>query len=581
MALTQRNTVLNQKAAAHLLRRATFGATKEEIDNFIGLSPKTALQKLFAPTPLPKPPLAEGANLSWTTTPPVRGEDEGKYQEYFKRWWLGQILGANVPKTEKIAFSTREKMVFFLHTFLTTIQETVQSSRALYFQNVLFRKFAFDGDSTSKLSIKELTKKICVDNAMLNLLDGRLNVKNNPNENFSRELLELYTIGKGLTGKIPETSLPGDYVYYTEIDVQQAAKVLTGWDFDITFSTLDTETNIPRGKLKASSSLVPNQHDNTVKTFSSKFSNATISPNPTLLSVSGQPTEASILDEISQLINLLYTQDETAKNVCRKLYRFYVYHDVTTDIDATVIMDMVNILKANNYKIQPVVEALLCSEHFFDLADLSVTNDTFGAIIKSPLDLLSNTLRFFEYELPNFETEKELFYKKTETLLGYLNLQGLNFLNPYDVAGYEAYYQYPLYNRTWINTNALANRYNLIFKLLQVDTKKPEDITIDLVAYVESRFDDSVVLDPKAFTRKLASYLFPLSVENTEITTIRYNWFESEYTKIGNNYPNGAEQYLIFKWNLRDSSEADLMDARGMLQDLFNSLLQSPEYQLM
>ncbi len=581
MALTQRNTVLNQKAAAHLLRRATFGATKEEIDNFIGLSPKTALQKLFAPTPLPKPPLAEGTILSWTTTPPVKGEDEGKYQEYFKRWWLGQILGANVPKTEKLAFSTREKMVFFLHTFLTTIQETVQSSRALYFQNVLFRKFAFDGNSTSKLSIKELTKKICVDNAMLNLLDGRLNVKNNPNENFSRELLELYTIGKGLTGKIPETSLPGDYVYYTEIDVQQAAKVLTGWDFDITFSTLDTETNIPRGKLKVSSSLVPNQHDNTVKTFSSKFSNSTISPNPTLLSASGQPTEASILDEISQLINLLYTQDETAKNVCRKLYRFYVYHDVTTDIDATVIMDMVNILKANNYKIQPVVEALLCSEHFFDLADLSVTNDTFGAIIKSPLDLLSNTLRFFEYELPNFETEKELFYKKTETLLGYLNLQGLNFLNPYDVAGYEAYYQYPLYNRTWINTNALANRYNLIFKLLQVDTKKPEDITIDLVAYVESRFDDSVVLDPKAFTRKLASYLFPLSVENTEITTIRYNWFESEYTKIGNNYPNGAEQYLIFKWNLRDSSEADLMDARGMLQDLFNSLLQSPEYQLM
>jgi hypothetical protein len=101
-----------------------------------------------------------------------------------------------------------EKMVFFYHTHFTTKEEVVQSNQALYHQNELFRYYALG-------NFKELTRKVCLDNAMMIFLDGRDNDRNNVNENFGRELLELYTIGKG-----PQTG-PGDYTHYTEQDVKE------------------------------------------------------------------------------------------------------------------------------------------------------------------------------------------------------------------------------------------------------------------------------------------------------------------------------------------------------------------------
>ncbi len=584
MPLTPYSGTLGKKAAAHLLRRATFGPNKQDIDTFSGYTAATAVSQLFQTVAVPLDPVSGGPNSNsgnvpaagsaWIHAAPIVGEDDNPLQAYIIQWWLGQILASGVSPAQRLSHLTREKLTFFLHSHFTTIQQTVNSSRALYFQNVLLRQYAFDGGANPILNIRDLTKKISIDNAMLLLLDGRLNVKDNPNENYARELIELFTMGKGLSGEIPPTSTPGDYFYFTEQDVKAAAKVLSGFDFDNTFAVIDADTGLPRGKVKiGTSSSLPNQHDPDVKTFSSRWGNATITPIATV------PTEASMLDEIDQLINLIYAQPETAKNICRKIYRFYVYYNITNTIDTTIIASMVSTLTANNFKIQPVIEELLQSQHFFDSATATVDDDNFGAIIKSPLDIVAGTLNFFEYQIPDHSTQPVLFYEKAQALQYKMLTQGMDFMNPNDVAGYDAYFQYPLFNRNWINTNALTQRYNFIYLTMTTDNMDADATTIDLLAYFQLRFPANAT-DPDALIREVISYLLPMYNEGTEISTARLDWFKSQFLKLGGVVPSTQLSFWIFSWNNASTIPHSATDARGMLQDLINATLQTPEYQM-
>jgi len=580
MALVQFSGVLERKRAAHLLRRITYGPNKEEIDTFSALTPAAALNLLFVDTTEPQPPIDLKTGATWVNAPSTAANSaDGTLQEYFKGWWLKQMLAQDVSSSNRLPAMVREKILFFIHTHLTTIQEVVGNSRALYFQNVLFRKYALDGSKAAAINLKELTKKVSIDNAMLILLDGKLNVKGDPNENFGRELIELFTLGKGLPGNTPPSTTQGDYVYYTEDDVKAAALVMSGWDTNTNFTTLDADTGLPRGKAKLNASNTASQHDNTTKQFSARFNNATITPNPALL-IGGLATEASMMDEVSQLIDLIYSQPECPKNICRKIYRYFVYHDIDATLDAAIISELAATFVSNGYKIEPVIRELLGSQHFYDLMDTDVNNDKFGAIIKSPLELITETLQFFEYTVPNYTSQLEAFYKTTDNLFGQLRIMGMNFMNPTDVSGFDAYHQYPMYNRAWISTNSLNRRYNFIFLSMTTDTMMMDGaINIDLYAYAKLRFA-SVATDPDAFIRELISYLFPLAQETTEITTERLNYFKLQFFKLGEALPQGPLAFWQFSWNNGDNIPTSKIDARGMLQDLVNALLQSPEFQL-
>ncbi|MCK5700995.1 MAG: DUF1800 family protein, partial [Cyclobacteriaceae bacterium] len=302
--------VLGPTRAAHLLRRVTFGPTIEQINQFATLTAQEAIILLFDDqVPDPKLPVNPETGQDWLLTGALGSEQSlNELKEHFVMWLIGLAL----DNTQSINFSVREKIVFFLHTHLTTEAEKVGNSRFLYFQNELFRQFAFDGNKPPEISFKNLLKKISVDNAMLRFLDGSQNVKGSPNENYARELMELYAIGRGLEGTFP-TNLPqGDYLNYTEEDVQAAARILSGFKVDDTFSTIDPETNLPRGKAS------PGAHDNADKQFSNRFNNAVISPDPALLQ-NGEPTEESMVDEINQLIEMIAVQQESALYICRKI----------------------------------------------------------------------------------------------------------------------------------------------------------------------------------------------------------------------------------------------------------------------
>lgn len=581
---------LGVKRAAHLLRRATFGATKAQIDAFASLNPGQAIQQLYRqPLPATPPPVDPDTSEPWVIndiTDPEKMEFE--YIEFFKRWFIGQTLSAGVPAASMLPYAAREKLVFFLHTHFTAIAEKINSSRALYYQNQLFRLYALDLLISpivpdDKLNFKELTKKISVDNAMLRLLDGNLNVNGSPNENYARELFELYSIGRGLENSLPPPTGQGDYILFTEQDVQQAARVLSGWNFDNSFSNIDPDTQLPRGIVRGSATHA-SAHDNGIKTFSNRFIDPNtgqpwvIQPNPALLN-GGRATEESALDEISQLIEMIYAQEETARHICRKLYRFFVYHQITDSIENTIIAEMANTFRANNFKLQPVVENLLRSQHFYDAAS-GLSDDKYGGIIKSPLELITGTIRFFNIPVPDMNTHPQEFYAFTGAINSAMENQGLIFYQPFDVAGYDAYHQFPIYNRAWITVNYLANRYAFIRDVVNAEGTGP--FAVNVYNFVRNNINNALAANARNLVIELVRYLFPWADnltfdpdadDNATVTAERMNYFLRAFLSDIDPDPEAA-------WTTRWTGEVGVGTMTSQLQSLFNALMQSPEYQL-
>lgn len=576
MPLAPHSGTLTKKQVAHLLRRATFGATKQQIDLYVNRTPTYVVDQLFRATlPAVPPPIDPLTGQTWVNVASTAANSkDGELETYFLGWFIGQMLNPS------LAYCAREKLVFFLHTHFTTIKSKVASSRALYFQNELFRQYALDDMGGPDINFKELTKKASVDNAMILLLDGYLNVKGSPNENYARELLELYTIGRGREGSLP-TGLPaGDYGVYTEQDVQIGARILSGWDFDDTYTTLDPDTGLPRGKVKGSptNASAHDADENKPKTLSNHFGSFTVTQDP-LLAPGGVATEESALDEISQLVDQIYAQEETAKNICRKIYRFFVYHEITDAIDSTIIQTMANDFRVN-FKIQPIIENLLKSQHFYDSADTAFVNDNFGGIIKSPLDLAIGTFRFFEVPIADMTTSTAEFYEQTGSILESLNEMGMRFFEPIDVSGYDAYSQFPIYNRSWITPNYLALRYKFIDSL--IDERSTSSLNVNTLTWVQANISNATARISTELVKELVSYFFPVPDNLTYddaaddvdsgLTAKRLSYFKVRMLPANTGYTDS-----YWTTNIWDTNS----EVRAALNKLFNSLLQSPEYQLL
>lgn len=595
MPLSPLTETLGVKRAAHLLRRATFGGTKADIDTFANLTPAEAVSRLFDNTIEDVPtPLDTETGQEWVSTGAVEGvtSDDETLRGYFKRWFIGLMMGVgNTVDTQKLAYTTREKLTLFLHIHFTTMEEKVRDSQALFFQNALFRLFAFDrddrmvditdedtGDVTTEIALtnfKELTKKICVDNAMLKFLDGNQNVQGSPNENYAREMFELYTIGRGLEARV--NGMPpagdGDYFTFTEQDVQAAARVLTGFKFDETFANIDQYTGLPRGTAE------PGQHttDPSDKVFSAYFGNTTIDQDATLLDAGGNPTEESMLDEVSQLIDMIFDREETARHICRKLYRYYVYYEIDESLDDDIIADMAATLVANDYKIQPLLEELFQSEHFYEAVSGN-QDDKFGGIIKSPLDLIVNSLTYFDFELPDYSTDLTNFYEVTGSLLDQMGTMGMNFYEPFEVAGYVAYHQFPIYNRNWISTNYLTYRYNFIREIFNQNPQLPYN-------FVQNNFN-AEAQDSKQLIIAFAPYIYPFAenldfeVDGGDLTKERIRYFLQAFLQFTDYNDTATVTQANGDWVSLYSDSSKYLEAGEYVRRLFNAMLQSPEYQL-
>jgi uncharacterized protein (DUF1800 family) len=459
--------------AAHLLRRSTFGPTYAQIKASKDQGLEATVNQLFEFKPSPEPPINYSSQNdpnvaigeTWINAPYSTTVNLLAYRnQSLRAWTIGNMINEGT--------SIQEKMVLFWHNHFVTAE--VNDPKFRYKNIELFREFAW-GD------FKELTKRVTVDPTMLRYLNGRQNTAVSPNENYARELLELFTIGKG------EAVGQGDYTNYTEDDVVQMARVLTGWQ-DVGFGTINPD-------LEVGSIFRPNRHDNEAKVLSHRFDNQVI-------------TDMGA-NEYAHLIDIIFEKDEVARFISRKLYRWFVYYVINDDIEANIIEPMAQILIQNDYNIQPALEALLSSEHFFDMLNV-------GPMIKNPIDFLMSTLKQTEVEFPNNVLLANRFWWQIFRVLPAMQME---YYNPPSVAGWKAYYQEPMFYRMWINSTTLPLRQQLS-NLMLFDGVVQGDfqIIIEPLELVES-LDDP--FDPNNLIKEFGNLFFPNSVTDDQVDILK------------------------------------------------------------
>lgn len=513
------------QTATHLLRRCLFGPTREQVKQSVTLGLAGTIQQLLSIAPLPLPPVnfsyADDPNVpigsTWINAPYTDNLQTGYRRQSLRAWTMQTMLNQGL--------SLREKMWLFWHNHFVT--GDLNDPKYDYHYGNLLRQHALG-------NFKRLTEEITVNPSMLRYLNGNQNTKEAPNENYSRELLELFTIGKG-----PQIA-PGDYTHYTEQDVVQMAKVLTGW--------VDRGFNARR-EIAITSEFINNRHDTGTKSLSSHFQNRTI-------------TNAGDKEYLT-LINIIFEQPEVAKFLVRKLYRWFVYYTIDTDIETNIIEPLANLLREHNYDIAPVLTTLLSSNHFYDA-------EIIGAIIKNPLDFILGSLNQLNIHPPNEELETTYVFN---TLLARASAQQqMEIYNPPDVAGWKAYYQEPVFYRQWINSTTLQQR-KIITDAISTGASNSgglnRNLKIDIIQFI-SEFTDPK--DPNALINEFMALLLPHPISEAQHVALKdillpglpdYEW-TVEYNDYLDN-PNDN--------NLRRSIS-------GKLADLLQAILSMPEYLL-
>jgi hypothetical protein len=477
----------NSARARHLLRRTMFGPSEEDVESAVLLGLDGTLDRLFDEDSIPDPPVkyhpdGSGSNAlddpgakqgeTWINADPFPNVNPPMLRNRVIRARSKSLYAWTILQMHYAGMSIREKLILFWHNhFVTT---SIVPHRE-YFYHMLLR-------SHSLGNFRQLTKEITIDTSMLLYLSGAENTNAAPNENYSRELLELFTVGKGpLIG-------PGDYTNYTEQDVVEMAKVLSGWRVP-RISDPDTLTASFDGRL----------HTPGDKQLSKHFGDVIIHEN-------GE-------DEYEDLIDVIFQQDECSRFIIRKFYRWFVNSNLTPEVEQNVIEPLAQQMRADDYDIAPTLRTLLSSEHFFQST---------ACMIKSPIDLLFSASRAFGAEPPKSGVEEE--YGYAYDLYGMTaELDQAMFDHP-DVAGWKAYYQEPGLDRNWLNNLLLPKRHELCRAIVEGGT-----ITIDgenyriapMVPVLELAASIPNAVNISDLVTGLAERIFNYSISSTQLMALK------------------------------------------------------------
>ncbi len=464
--------------ASHLLRRTMFGPNYEQIKWSVDVGLPATMQKLFDEIPLPNPPMNViysndnhvDIGETWINAPYSQGNlvDEMDYRERsLYAWTIGLMMEEGI--------SVRERLTLFWHNHFPI--EAILDPKYKYRYSNLLRSHAW-GD------FRNLVKEMTVDPSMLIYLNGKQNSGEEPNENYARELLELFTIGKG-----PQIG-PGDYSNYTEEDVKQFARVLSGWR-DYGFTTHDSDGDF-------GAEFHPSRHDNGTKTLSRHFNNEVI-PN-----MGDQ--------EYRHLIDIIFQQDEVARFICRKLYRWFVFHHIDEEIEANIIEPIAQELINNDYEIREPLMTLLSSEHFFEMKFP-------GIIIKNPMEFMMSIFKPLNVSISSVPDEK---YYSWYRLFGFTDLMQMTYYSVPQVAGWGAYYRAPLYYRDWISASTLPLRMDfsdtmVMEGLFPFQANGPK-MQVDVLEFITT-IDNPT--DPNSVVEEFAKILFPKPLSQTKLDNLK------------------------------------------------------------
>ena len=316
--------------ARHLLTRTSYAASPADIENFSKLTREQAVERLLSWTEKPRitaPP-------AWVIEPIVPAqrlrEMTVEARQAFQRtnvarglemrgWWLQEMVTTPSPLTEK--------MVLFWHNHFVSSQQKVRQPQYLYRQNLLLREYALGNFGV-------FLHAIAHDPAMVIYLDNASNRKGQPNENFAREVMELFTLGEG---------------NYSERDIKEAARAFTGWSIDgekgeFLFRTF--------------------AHDDGEKSVFGRKGNF----------------------DGDAVLDILLAQPQTAEFIVRKLWREFV----SPEPDVVEVQRIAGVFRDSRYDIRTALRALLTSDAFY-------APQHRATLVKSPVDLVVGTLRQFQF----------------------------------------------------------------------------------------------------------------------------------------------------------------------------------------
>ncbi len=536
----------------HLLRRTLFGAGPLDLAHFAGLTLSEVVDELLTFTNNTTPPVKAYSGTTagnvqdptlvdavvpfgepWINYVRQMGSPPNpipKRNESLVNWWTGAMV-----EQER---NLREKLTLFWANHMPIQVSIVFKPESSYWYNQMLR----DG---CKGNAHDLLVRLAKDGAMLIYLNGQYNVAGAPDENFGRELMELFTLGEG-SG-------------YTQADVAAAARVFTGW------TVTETSNGTP---VLPQVIFVPDNHDQNDKQFSSFFNNTIIQ---------GQTGSNGGALEIEAFMDMVFSNDACSHFIVSQLYRWFVRTEIDLIVEDEVITPLAQLFSDNVSapdQIEQVLFAMLTSDHFF-------SDDVRGCMVKSPVDLTIGLLRSCNMPMPMsdlFEAQ----YNVWNRVRSLMDDASQSIGETPNVAGWPAYYQEPLFDLSWIDSATTAARIVAYQRLAYFGFSTPPNLVLPadqnlffIIDFVQVVSHFSNPYDPNALVQDAADMLFGVPVSDTVRQQLK-----TQYLLIGqvtDSYWTSA--YTAY---VTDPSTSDptAMQVPGMLRNLFMNMFSAAEFQL-
>ncbi len=380
-----------------------------------------------------------------------RQRKDRKQVAEMEEWWLRRLIETPRP--------LEEKLTLFWHGHFATGYRTIENSYHMFQQNNLFRTHALGNFK------EDLVRGIIHDPAMIKYLNNDQNRKGSPNENLARELMELFTLGEGQD--------------YTEDDIKEGARTLTGYNFDDDEFVFRTR-----------------QHDTGLKSIFKR---------------QGQYDGDDFVD-------LIFTRRSASTFIVWKLYRYFVNdlpHEPSREVKSFV-QAVGNLFKRNDWELKPILKTIFLSEHFYDEANIN-------AIIKSPIQLIVQSMRVM-----NPPQRK----KMLRTLVVASDLMGQRLFGPPSVKGWDG-------GRTWINTSTMFMRHNTLLYLITGQRPDGHAWEADTSQFNAMKVLGDERNDPKRVVKELLVNLLGVDTPDADRVSTLLDYLKTQHNAINDHTVKG------------------------------------------